>query len=216
MYGYTQRLNLFCTAEDGRSRDFTNANSANTNVAACNCCRSCDAARISEPYDWPAIAVILLNLPMPENESKPPSPTPPQEGESINPPPISPDGGRMALLERARTFLMSPQVRAQDAAEQRAFLREKGLDEKEVTQVLSEVVRYELVFQCEVNANVLTGPENSHHLFPREHIQCLLLRTYQISSLQHFDCCCCLLAYLPSPSRCTSYVPLFLFNISVR
>ena len=122
----------------------------------------------------------------------------------------------MALLERARTFLMSPQVRAQDAVEQRAFLREKGLDEKEVTQVLSEVVRYELVFQSEVNANILTGLENSHHLFPREHIQCLLLRTYQISSLQHFDCCCCLLAYLPSPLHSTSYVLLFLFSISVR
>ena len=94
---------------------------------------------------------------MPENESKPSSPTPPQGGESVNPPPISSDGGRVALLERARTFLMSPQVRAQDAAEQRAFLREKGLDEKEVTQILSEVVRYELVFQGEVNANILLG-----------------------------------------------------------
>ena len=63
----------------------------------------------------------------------------------------------MALLERARAFLMSPQVRAQDAAEQRAFLREKGLDEREVTQVLSDVVCCELVFQSEVNANILTG-----------------------------------------------------------
>lgn len=63
----------------------------------------------------------------------------------------------MALLERARTFLMSPQVRAQDAAEQRAFLHEKGLDEREVTQVLSEVVCCELVFQSEVNANILPG-----------------------------------------------------------
>jgi hypothetical protein len=52
----------------------------------------------------------------------------------------------MALLERARTFLTSPQVRSQDVAEHRAFLREKGLEEKEITQVLAKVVRCGLVF----------------------------------------------------------------------
>jgi len=90
---------------------------------------------------------------MPEDESKPPSPAPSQGGESVNPPTTTGDD-RAALLERARTFLTSPQVRAQNAAEQRAFLREKGLDEKEVTQVLAEVVRCGVVLLNEVNANV--------------------------------------------------------------
>jgi len=83
---------------------------------------------------------------MPENESKPPSSTPSQGGESVNPPSIGSDEDRTVLLERARTFLTSPQVRSQDAAEQRIFLREKGLDENEVTQILAEVVRCELVY----------------------------------------------------------------------
>ena len=83
---------------------------------------------------------------MPEDESNPASPTPSQGDESVNPPSTSSGEDRTTLLERARTFLTSPQVRAPDTAEQRAFLREKGLDEKEVTQVLAEVVRCELVF----------------------------------------------------------------------
>lgn len=98
------------------------------------------------PWDWPAIAVILLNPPMPEDESKPPSATPSQGGESVNAPSTTSSNDRTALLERARTFLTSSQVRAQDAAEQRAFLHEKGLDEKEIAQALADVVRCKLVF----------------------------------------------------------------------
>jgi hypothetical protein len=82
---------------------------------------------------------------MPEDEGKPPSPAPSQGGESVNPPSTTSGEDRAALLERARTFLASPQVRSQEAVEQRAFLREKGLDENEVTQVLAEVVCCELV-----------------------------------------------------------------------
>jgi len=90
---------------------------------------------------------------MSEDESK--SLAPSQGGESVNPPSVTQGEDRTALLERARTFLASPQVRAQNAAEQRAFLHEKGLDAKEVTQVLAEVVCCGVDFLNEVNADVL-------------------------------------------------------------
>lgn len=91
---------------------------------------------------------------MPEDESD--SRAPSQGGESVNPPSTVTQGeDRTALLERARTFLASAQVRAQDAAEQRAFLHEKGLDAKEVAQVLAEVVCCGVIFLNEVNTEVL-------------------------------------------------------------
>lgn len=94
----------------------------------------------------------FLNPLMPEDESD--SLAPSQGGESVIPSSTTQSEDRTALLERARTFLASPQVRAQNAAEQRAFLHEKGLDAKEVTQVLAEVVCYGVVFLDEVNADV--------------------------------------------------------------
>jgi hypothetical protein len=48
---------------------------------------------------------------------------------------------RTDLLEKARSFLQSPQVVHQDVPAKRAFLREKGLNEFEIDSLLQNLVR---------------------------------------------------------------------------
>lgn len=47
---------------------------------------------------------------------------------------------RIELLEKARTFLNSPQVRHEDHAAKRRFLADKGLNEHEISSLLQELV----------------------------------------------------------------------------
>lgn len=51
------------------------------------------------------------------------------------------DLNREHLLDRARSFLASPQVQNQDLPSKRAFLREKGLSEAEIENLLRTLVR---------------------------------------------------------------------------
>lgn len=48
---------------------------------------------------------------------------------------------RTDLLEKAHSFLQSPQVVHQDVPAKRAFLREKGLNETEIDSLLQNLVR---------------------------------------------------------------------------
>lgn len=65
--------------------------------------------------------------------------TPPQNDP---PPSIAPaPEERTELLQRARAFLSSPQVRHEDLTAKRRFLGEKGLSEDEIESLLREVVR---------------------------------------------------------------------------
>ncbi|KAI0720309.1 hypothetical protein C8T65DRAFT_634096 [Cerioporus squamosus] len=61
--------------------------------------------------------------------------TPPAQGDP--PPPASTD--RTELLQRARAFLTSPQVRHEDVSAKRRFLVEKGLTDAEIEELLFEV-----------------------------------------------------------------------------
>lgn len=47
---------------------------------------------------------------------------------------------RTDLVEKARTFLLSPQVRLEDNTAKRKFLVEKGLTEQEIIGLLQESV----------------------------------------------------------------------------
>lgn len=53
---------------------------------------------------------------------------------------VSVVGERTELLEKARAFLNSPQVRHEDYAAKRRFLEDKGLDEPEIDGLLKELV----------------------------------------------------------------------------
>lgn len=48
---------------------------------------------------------------------------------------------RFTLLERARAFLTSPQLRYEEPAEKRRFLAEKGLNAVEIEGLMRELVR---------------------------------------------------------------------------
>ena len=65
------------------------------------------------------------------------SPQEPPPVQSDHPPPTD----RTELIQRARAFLTSPQVRHEDAVAKRRFLAEKGLTDAEIEGLLYEVVR---------------------------------------------------------------------------
>jgi hypothetical protein len=71
------------------------------------------------------------------------SPANPQTSETTNAP-----QDRSQLLARARTFLVSPQVRLEDHATKRRFLADKGLTDIEINTLLCELVRYLLILRC--------------------------------------------------------------------
>ena len=52
-----------------------------------------------------------------------------------------PTEDRSALLDRARIFLTSPQIRHEDPSAKRRFLAEKGLNAIEVEMLMRELVR---------------------------------------------------------------------------
>lgn len=55
---------------------------------------------------------------------------------------LPPVTDRAQLVERARTFLYSPQVRYEDNAAKYTFLEEKGLNDVEIQGLLHELVCY--------------------------------------------------------------------------
>ena len=63
---------------------------------------------------------------------------------SIHSPSSSTLEDRSGLLERARIFLNSPQVRYEEPVEKRKFLVEKGLNEEEIEGLMRELVRFSL------------------------------------------------------------------------
>ena len=58
---------------------------------------------------------------------------------SVAPAPMFEDRG--LLLDRARAFLTSPQIRHEEPAAKRRFLAEKGLNEVEIEGLMRELVR---------------------------------------------------------------------------
>jgi Pex14 N-terminal domain len=54
--------------------------------------------------------------------------------------PVSQPENRAELIERARSFLASPQIRHEDLSAKRRFLAEKGLSDAEIAGLLQELV----------------------------------------------------------------------------
>lgn len=77
---------------------------------------------------------------------------------------------REQLLDRARSFLVSPQVQNQDLPAKRAFLREKGLSEAEIENLLRTVVRAYLLDVFET-LNISIQPLNPPSIPPRTYPQ---------------------------------------------
>lgn len=83
-----------------------------------------------------------------DGHSQPPSPQQPDpvsSGSQPNPQfpdvqPVEEPTSRSLLLERARNFLYSPQVRYEDSAAKYKFLADKGLDDAEIRGLLQELV----------------------------------------------------------------------------
>ena len=77
--------------------------------------------------------------PQPQVDTPPVSPSelPPTQSQPLPPTPVD----RAELLQRARVFLTSPQVRHEDITAKRRFLADKGLTDVEVDGLLCEVVR---------------------------------------------------------------------------
>ena len=68
-------------------------------------------------------------------------------------PPVSQLENREELIERARLFLTSPQIRHEDLFAKRRFLAEKGLSDAEIAGLLQELVyildkRLNLLLMC--------------------------------------------------------------------
>lgn len=57
---------------------------------------------------------------------------------------------RSTLLERARAFLTSPQLRYEEPAEKRRFLAEKGLNAVEIEGLMRELVRRQKLWALRV------------------------------------------------------------------
>ncbi|KAI0660809.1 hypothetical protein C8Q70DRAFT_912648 [Cubamyces menziesii] len=79
--------------------------------------------------------------PKPESSAETAPELPPQQSESAPPPPpnTATADDRSELLQRARAFLNSPQVRHEDISAKRQFLVEKGLREAEIETLLHEL-----------------------------------------------------------------------------
>ena len=81
---------------------------------------------------------------MPEDNSRPePSePNPSVDAQSLPAATTVPtEEGHSQLLEKARAFLASPQVRHDDPEVSRKFLSEKGLNDEEINSLMKELVR---------------------------------------------------------------------------
>ncbi|KAH9899683.1 hypothetical protein C8Q73DRAFT_638478 [Cubamyces lactineus] len=79
--------------------------------------------------------------PQPEAAAETAPELPPPQSEGVQPPPThtAPADDRSELLQRARAFLNSPQLRHEDISAKRQFLVEKGLREAEIEGLLHEV-----------------------------------------------------------------------------
>lgn len=79
----------------------------------------------------------------PDSSLPPPPPSSSVHNPDVQvlPPPTAPIANRSQLLERARTFLHSPQVQHEDTAAKYRFLQEKGLNDVEIRGLLQELVR---------------------------------------------------------------------------
>lgn len=74
----------------------------------------------------------------PNTEKVTESQTLPSESTQVTPP--WPTTDRNDLLLRARSFLISPQLQSQDIFAKRRFLREKGLTDDEIDDLLKALV----------------------------------------------------------------------------
>ena len=54
---------------------------------------------------------------------------------------------RTALIEKARSFLLSPPIRHEDETAKRTFLQQKGLSHAEINRLMQELVRFSC-FYC--------------------------------------------------------------------
>ncbi|KAI0335652.1 hypothetical protein GY45DRAFT_1267998 [Cubamyces sp. BRFM 1775] len=81
------------------------------------------------------------SAPQPETAAETAPELPPPQSEPAPPPPTNTAtvDDRSELLQRARSFLNSPQVRHEDISAKRQFLVEKGLREAEIEGLLQEV-----------------------------------------------------------------------------
>ena len=87
---------------------------------------------VDRPADPPAAS---SSTPPAQRDASPSQAVPQTDTSSI--PAV---GERTELLEKARAFLNSPQVRHEDYAAKRRFLAEKGLDEAEIDGLLISMV----------------------------------------------------------------------------
>lgn len=73
------------------------------------------------------------------SEDMAPRPAPPASARSSASNDITPEQLKAYLLEKARQFLHSPEIRWQDTEKKRKFLMEKGLDRRDIKMLLEEV-----------------------------------------------------------------------------
>ena len=151
-------------------------------------------------HDAPAEARLLANPATMANDSRPPESAPPEQSSSNSEPADNPIGSksdgqvsstqtqaptsasivpaqipteglnREHLLDRARSFLVSPQVQNQDLPSKRAFLREKGLSEVEIENLLHTLVRAYLVDRRQT-LNISSQPLHPPSIPPRTYPQ---------------------------------------------
>ena len=129
--------------------------------------------------DKPAEDQVSVPTPEPQPAAESPPALPPPQTDSPSPAPTD----RAELLQRARAFLTSPQVRHEDASAKRRFLAEKGLTDTEIEGLLYEVVRR--VHRPTLPMSQRSSRSCSHRLLPHfllGHIPNRRPQKYRISS----------------------------------
>ena len=127
-----------------------------------------------------------LVVPQPQVDTPPVSPSelPPTQSQPLPPTPVY----RAELLQRARVFLTSPQVRHEDITAKRRFLADKGLTDVEVDGLLREVVRTAWFPPLCYQLHLLPISHHLPHLCHPEHIRSFRLLECHISYLMSSAC----------------------------
>lgn len=106
----------------------------------------------------------------------------PDSAESAAITPVSHPEDRTELIEKARSFLASPQIRHEGVSAKRRFLADKGLSDVEIDGLLHELVRpriYDLIaLEC-----LHDSSQSRSHLFRPGHTLNLPLRIFPSCSL---------------------------------
>lgn len=89
---------------------------------------------------------FLITTSMAETSSNPEAASIPAIRAVTSTSDVVPVNERSELLARARTFLVSPHIVAQDGPSKRRFLIEKGLLDSEIDGLLKELVRLHINF----------------------------------------------------------------------